>query len=49
VKRVFPVPLGRPRGLEARAAPEFGALVDKIWAELREEVLKSAEAERRVE
>jgi len=26
---------------------EFGALVDKIWAELREEVLKSAEAERR--
>jgi NitT/TauT family transport system ATP-binding protein len=47
VKRVFPVPLGRPRGLEARALPEFGALVDKIWAELREEVLKSAEAERR--
>jgi len=47
VKRVFPVPLGRPRGLEARASPEFGALVDKIWAELREEVLRSAEAERR--
>ena len=47
VKRVFPVPLGRPRGLEARASPEFGELVDKIWAELREEVLKSAEAERR--
>jgi len=48
VKRVFPVPLGRPRGLEARALPEFGALVDTIWAELREEVLESAEAERRV-
>src|SRR2546428_9573510 len=47
VKRVFPVPLGRPRGLEARTSPEFGALVDKIWAELREEVLRSAEAERR--
>jgi NitT/TauT family transport system ATP-binding protein len=47
VKRVFPVPLGRPRGLEARASPEFGALVDRIWTELREEVLKSAEAERR--
>jgi hypothetical protein len=28
--------------------PEFGALVDTIWAELREEVLESAEAERRV-
>jgi len=47
VKRVFHVPLGRPRGLEARASPEFGALVDKIWAELREEVLRSVDEERR--
>jgi NitT/TauT family transport system ATP-binding protein len=47
VKRVFPVSLGRPRGLEARASPGFGALVDQIWAELREEVVRSAEAERR--
>lgn len=41
IKRVFTVELGRPRGLEARASPEFGALVDKIWAELREEVLQT--------
>jgi NitT/TauT family transport system ATP-binding protein len=46
IKRVFPVPLGRPRGLEARAAPEFGTLLEKLWAELREEVLSAAEAER---
>jgi NitT/TauT family transport system ATP-binding protein len=42
IKRVFPVPLPRPRGLEARASPEFGALLDKLWAELREEVLRAA-------
>ena len=42
VKRVYPVPLGRPRGLEARARPEFGALVDTLWADLKEEVLASS-------
>jgi NitT/TauT family transport system ATP-binding protein len=47
VKRVFPVPLGRPRGLEARAAPAFGALVDTIWAELRDEVVRSSAVEPR--
>ena len=47
IKRVFPVPLGRPRGLEARASPEFGALLDKIWADLRDEVVRSTAEERR--
>ncbi|MBI4591640.1 MAG: ABC transporter ATP-binding protein [Candidatus Rokubacteria bacterium] len=45
LKQVFPVALGRPRGLEVRASPEFGALVDKIWAELREEVLRTMREE----
>jgi NitT/TauT family transport system ATP-binding protein len=42
IKQVFPVGLGRPRGLEARALPDFGALVEKIWAELRDEVVRAA-------
>jgi NitT/TauT family transport system ATP-binding protein len=42
IKQVFPVGLGRPRGLEARAAPDFGALVEKVWAELRDEVVRAA-------
>jgi len=46
IKQVFPVALGRPRGLEARASPEFGTLTEKIWAELRDEVLRAAAAER---
>ncbi len=41
MKRVFPVDLGRPHGLEVRASPDFGALLDKVWAELREEVLRT--------
>ena len=41
IKQLFPVNLGRPRGLEVRASPDFGALVDKIWAELRDEVLRA--------
>jgi NitT/TauT family transport system ATP-binding protein len=45
VKRLFRVDLGRPRGLEARASPEFGALVDKVWADLREEVLRTMREE----
>jgi NitT/TauT family transport system ATP-binding protein len=49
VKQVFPVPLGRPRGLEVRASPEFGTLLDKIWADLREEVLRAAAEEREAE
>ncbi len=43
VKQLFQVDLGRPRGLEARASPDFGTLLDKIWGELREEVLRSME------
>jgi len=46
VKRIFPVGLGRPRGLEARASPAFGALTETIWGELREEVLRATAAER---
>jgi NitT/TauT family transport system ATP-binding protein len=46
VKGEYRVPFGRPRGLEARAAPGFGALVDRIWAELRDEVVRAADAER---
>lgn len=42
IKHVFPVTLGRPRGLEMRAAPDFGALVDKVWRELRDEVVRAA-------
>jgi NitT/TauT family transport system ATP-binding protein len=42
IKHTFPVNLGRPRGLEVRASPDFGALVDKIWAELREEVVRAS-------
>jgi NitT/TauT family transport system ATP-binding protein len=46
VKRVWPVDLGRPRGLDARATPAFGALLDKLWIELRDEVQRAAAAER---
>ena len=42
VKRIFLVPLGRPRGLEARSAPEFGALFEQVWADLREEVVRAS-------
>lgn len=45
VKQVFPVDLGRPRGLEVRASPGFWALLDKVWAELREEVLRTIREE----
>jgi NitT/TauT family transport system ATP-binding protein len=42
VKRIFPVPLGRPRGLEARSSPEFGTLFEKVWGDLREEVVRAS-------
>jgi len=41
VKQIFSVDLGRPRGLEVRASPEFGALLDKVWGDLRDEVLRT--------
>jgi hypothetical protein len=41
------VDLGRPRGLEVRASPAYGALLDKIWSQLREEVVRAMDEERR--
>jgi NitT/TauT family transport system ATP-binding protein len=46
VSQVFPVELGRPRGLEIRSSPAYGVLLEKIWSELRDEVLKSMDADR---
>jgi NitT/TauT family transport system ATP-binding protein len=46
VSQVFPVDLGRPRGLEIRGSPGYGVLLEKIWTELRDEVLKSMAADR---
>ena len=46
VSQVFPVALGRPRGLEVRASPEYGALLEKIWSHLREEVVRAMAEER---
>jgi NitT/TauT family transport system ATP-binding protein len=46
VSQVFPVPLGRPRGLEVRGSPEYGALLEKVWSHLREEVIRAMVAER---
>jgi NitT/TauT family transport system ATP-binding protein len=46
VSQVFPVELGRPRGLEIRGSPVYGALLEKIWTELRDEALKSMDADR---
>ena len=46
VKRVFPVDLGRPRGLEIRASHAYGVLLEKIWSELREEVVRAMAEER---
>jgi NitT/TauT family transport system ATP-binding protein len=46
VSQVFPVELGRPRGLEIRSSPAYGVLLEKIWSELRDEVVKSMDADR---
>ena len=46
VSQVFPVDLGRPRGLEVRGSPAYGVLLDKIWSELREEVVRAMADER---
>ncbi|HUG38508.1 MAG TPA: ATP-binding cassette domain-containing protein, partial [Candidatus Limnocylindrales bacterium] len=47
VSRVFPVDLGRPRGLEVRASPAYGSLLEKLWSELREEVVRAMAEEGR--
>jgi len=46
VSQVFPVELGRPRGLEIRGSPAYGVLLAKLWSELRDEGLKSMDADR---
>jgi NitT/TauT family transport system ATP-binding protein len=46
VSRIYPVELGRPRGLEVRAAPGYGALLETIWAQLREEVVRAMAEDR---
>jgi NitT/TauT family transport system ATP-binding protein len=46
VRHVFPVDLGRPRGLEVRASRAYGVLLETIWSELREEVVRAMAAER---
>jgi len=46
VSQIFPVDLGRPRGLEVRASHAYGLLLEKIWSQLREEVLRVMAEER---
>jgi NitT/TauT family transport system ATP-binding protein len=46
VSQVFPVDLGRPRGLEARTSHVYGALLEKIWSHLREEVVRAMDEDR---
>jgi ABC-type nitrate/sulfonate/bicarbonate transport system ATPase subunit len=46
VSQIFPVDLGRPRGLEVRGSQAYGALLDKIWSQLREEVVRAMAEER---
>ena len=49
VSRIYPVELGRPRGLEVRASPAYGALLETIWSELRHEVVRAMAADRGTE
>src|SRR2546428_4094202 len=49
VSQVYPVDLGRPRGLEVRVSPAYGALLEKIWSQLREEVVRAMAEDRRGE
>jgi NitT/TauT family transport system ATP-binding protein len=46
VSETFVVDLGRPRGLEVRASQGYGVLLDKIWSQLREEVVRAMGVER---
>jgi NitT/TauT family transport system ATP-binding protein len=46
VSQIFPVDLGRPRGLAVRASPEYGSLLEKVWSHLREEVVRAMAGER---
>jgi NitT/TauT family transport system ATP-binding protein len=46
VSQVFPVELGRPRGLEIRGSQAYGVLLEKIWSQLREEVVRAMDRDR---
>jgi NitT/TauT family transport system ATP-binding protein len=46
VSEVFPVDLGRPRGLEIRGSGTYGVLLEKLWSQLREEVVRAMAEER---
>ena len=46
VSQIFPVELGRPRGLEVRGSQEYGTLLETIWSHLREEVVRAMAEER---
>ncbi len=46
VSQVYSVDLGRPRGLEVRGSPTYGALLEKIWSQLREEVVRAMAEDR---
>src|SRR2546427_10815259 len=44
LKQVVPIPLARPRDImEPHGAPEYGDLVHRIWANLRDEVQRARE------
>ncbi|MGH7387864.1 MAG: ABC transporter ATP-binding protein [Candidatus Rokuibacteriota bacterium] len=46
VSQIFTVDLGRPRGLEVRASQPYGVLLEKIWSQLREEVVRAMDEDR---
>jgi NitT/TauT family transport system ATP-binding protein len=41
VSQVFAVDLGRPRGLEVRGSRAYAVLLDTIWSQLRQEVVRA--------
>jgi len=44
LKQFVPIPLARPRNImELQGAPEYGDLVHRIWANLRDEVQRARE------
>jgi NitT/TauT family transport system ATP-binding protein len=46
VSQIYPIDLGRPRGLEVRGSAAYGALLDKLWSQLREEVVRAMAEDR---
>ncbi len=50
IKQFVPVGLERPRNImELQGAPEYGELVHRIWASLRDEVQRARELENKIE